>query len=403
MSITARRAATVSALAVAVGLFLWAYGNRHDFFDLKIYVAALRWWRDGHPLYDYSQPDFVQGRLYFTYPPFAALLLWPFGLLPLDATIAIFTAGSLVALAVTTWWLVAPVAEHFGVPRWYAVGIAVPLVLAVEPTRETLAFGQLNMLLVVLVLVDLLFAVPRQSRWAGAGIGLATAIKLVPGIFIIYLLVTRRWRAAAVAAATAAAATLLAAAVAPRDSWQFWTGALWDTERVGRTDYTANQSLLGLLHRLVAPQAPNRLIWLLLAAAVGAFGLWRAARASDTVAALTLTGLVGSLVSPITWAHHLYWFIPATVVLVTSRRWGLAALTGLVAFVGVVSFSRWTAAPVPTDSVLEFVGRNASVLLALLLLAALPGSATGAARPVPAPRAAATDPDGAAAAAPGRE
>ena len=46
---------------------------------------------DGHPLYDYAQPDRVQGELYFTYPPFAALLLRPFAGLPLGLTIAIFT------------------------------------------------------------------------------------------------------------------------------------------------------------------------------------------------------------------------------------------------------------------------------------------------------------------------
>ena len=374
MVITLRRTAAVSAVAVAVGLFLWWYGNKHDFFDLKIYVSAMRWWQDGNPLYDYSQADTVQGRLYFTYPPFAALLLWPFGFLPLGATITIFTVGTVVALAVTTWWLVAPVARRHGWSRGFAVGLAVPLVFALEMTRETITFGQLNMLLVVLVLADLLFAVPARSRWAGVGIGLATAVKLFPGIFIVYLLVTRRWRAAATAAATAVAATLVAAAVAPRDSWDFWTGAFWSTERVGRTDYTGNQSLLGLLSRLVAPDQPSRALWLVLALAIGAYGMWRAARATDPVAGLTITGLVGAVVSPITWPHHLYWFVPAMVVLVDhGGRWRwLAFGTYAVAVLGVVSFTHWGAAPVPTDSVIEFLGRNAEVLLCLVLLAVLP-------------------------------
>lgn len=377
MGTTLRRAAVVTALATAVGLFLWWYGDKHHFFDLKIYVSAVRWWQDGHPLYDYSQPDQVQGRLYFTYPPFAALLLWPFGYLPLGATITIFTVGTVVALAVTTWWLVSPVADHHQVPRWYAAGIAIPLVFAIEPTRETITFGQINMLLIVLILADLLFAVPAKSRWAGLGIGLATAIKLFPGIFILYLLVTRRWRAALVASVTGAAATLLAAVIAPRDSRDFWTVALWATDRVGRTDYTGNQSLLGVLSRLVAPDEPNRLIWLPVAIAVGAFGLWRAVRAAtegQEVTALTITGLTGALISPITWPHHLYWFIPAAIVLVDAgRRWlWLALLTLAVSLFGVVSFGHGGTDPVPTDTVLEFLRRNAYVLLSLLLVATLP-------------------------------
>lgn len=387
---TARRLVTVVALA-AVLPALYLPGRVHNFFDLKIYMRAMDWWAAGNPLYDYVQPDRVQGALYFTYPPFAALLLRPFALLPLGATVAIFTGLTVLGVVVTTRWLVTPLVERHDLPRRFALTVAVLLVFAVESTRETITFGQINMLLVVLILADLLFAVPGERRWAGVGVGLATALKLFPGIFILYLLATRRWRAAVVASATAAVATLLAAAVAPRDSWRFWTHELWATDRVGRTDYTGNQSLFGLLSRITAPEKPSQLPWLLLVLAVTGYGLWRAARAAragDALAGLTLTGLVGGLVSPITWTHHLYWFIPAVVVLVDAaldadphtpagarrRRWllTLTAGTGFVIIYGVVTFQDWGVAPARTDSPGEFVTRNAYVLLSVLLLAALP-------------------------------
>ncbi|HSI92776.1 MAG TPA: glycosyltransferase 87 family protein, partial [Jiangellaceae bacterium] len=318
---TPRRVAVVVGLsAVVVAALLW-YGNRHDFYDLRIYLSAMRWWADGNPLYDYVQPDVVQGELYFTYPPFTALLLWPFAMLKVSWTATIFTVGTLLAVAVTTVWLVTPIARRRGLPRWWLAGLAVPLVVLLEPIRETIFLGQINMLLVVLILADLLFAVPKRSRWAGVGIGLATAIKLFPGIFIVYLLVTRRWRAAAVSCVAAAGATLLAAAVTPAESWRFWTWELWSTERVGRIDYTGNQSLQGLLARLVTPEEPNRLVWLALVAVAAGYGLWRAARAvraGDELAGLTLTGLVAALIAPITWPHHVYWFIPALIVLLDA-------------------------------------------------------------------------------------
>ncbi|HEX5543435.1 MAG TPA: glycosyltransferase 87 family protein [Micromonospora sp.] len=421
--------AAVVAISLAVG-DLYRLSTPHDFFDLKIYMKAMRWWADGNPLYDYVQPDAVQGELYFTYPPITALLLRPFAGLPLGTTIVIFTLLTVLAVAVTTGWLLTQTRLAASLARipavrwitpawptrrsataagsgprrevstWFLIGVAVPLAFAAESIRETLTFGQINMLLVTLILWDLLFAVPARSRWAGIGVGVATALKLYPGIFIIYLLVARRWRAAAAASATAAAATLLAAAVAPSDSWRFWTHELWATARVGRTDYTGNQSLLGLLSRLSAPEEPDRLLWLALVVAVAVYGLWRAAqaaRAGDELAGLTLSGLVGALVSPITWPHHVYWFIPAMVVLVDaatrpagagptgmgrrprlpvgSRRAALLAFAavGYAAVVyGVVSFYDWGIALVPTDSPVEFVLRNLSVLLALLLLAALP-------------------------------
>lgn len=388
-----RVVAQVSAvLAVAAGAaVLYREGTSHDFFDLKIYMAAMRWWADGNPLYDYVQPDRLQGELYFTYPPFAALLLRPFAELPVGATVVIFTGLTLGLLILTTWWLVAPVARRRGWPAWPAVAVATGLALGVESTRETISFGQINMLLVTLILGDLLIAVPRNSRWAGVGVGLATAIKLFPGIFIIYLLVARRWRMAATAAGTAAVATLLAAALSPRDSWRFWTHELWVTTRVGRTDYTANQSLFGLLSRFTVPEKPDRLLWLALAVLIAGYGLWRAgraARAGDELAGLTLTGLVGALISPITWTHHAYWFIPAVVLLVDAglpgperplagrgRSWaylGLAAVSYVVITYGVVSYYDWGIAAEPTDTPFEFVLRNLYVLLALILLVVLP-------------------------------
>ncbi|MEV4197529.1 glycosyltransferase 87 family protein [Micromonospora globbae] len=444
---TVRRLVTVVALA-AVLPALYLPGRVHDFFDLKIYMRAMRWWADGNPLYDYVQPDRVQGELYFTYPPFSGLLLRPFALIPLGATVTVFTVLTGVAVVVTTWWLVRPLADRHGLPRVFTVTVAVLLVLAVESTRETITFGQINMFLVVLILADLLFAVPGSRRWAGVGVGLATALKLFPGIFIVYLLASRRWWAAAVASATAAAATLLAAAVAPGDSWRFWTHELWATDRVGRTDYTGNQSLFGLLSRITAPEKPDRLLWLALVAVVAAYGLWRAAvaaRAGDHLAGLTLTGLVGGLVSPITWTHHLYWFIPAVVVLadaalgarrpavavppatgtsagatpagvagaagpgsragspagddgtstldsVARRRWFavLAVATTAVIIYGVVTFHDWGVAPVRTQTPDQFLVRNTYVLLSLLLLAALPvrrpASPAPTTRPPAAPR-----------------
>ncbi|WP_130407814.1 glycosyltransferase 87 family protein [Micromonospora violae] len=385
---TVRRLVAVVALS-AVLPALYLPGLVHNFFDLKIYMSAMDWWRVGHPLYDYVQPDRVQGELYFTYPPFSALLLWPFGLLRLGVTVAIFTVLTVLAVVLTTRWLVAPVIARHRLPRTFTLVAAVLLVLAVESIRETITFGQINMLLVVLILADLLFAVPQARRWAGVGVGLATALKLFPGIFIVYLLATRRWRAAVVASVTAAAATLLAAAIAPSDSWRFWTHELWTTERVGRTDIVGNQSLFGLLSRFTEPAKPDRLLWLLVVAVVAAYGLWRAARAAragDPLTGLTLTGLVGSLASPITWTHHIYWFVPAVVLLADAalsadrpdearRRWWLGGLAlGVTALTiyGVVTFQAWGAGPVRTHDPVDFVLQNTYVLLSLLLLVALP-------------------------------
>lgn len=384
---TAGRIGLVLLVTAVVAIGQVWYGNRHGFFDLKIYRLAMRWWADGHPLYEFAKPDATQGELGFTYPPFAALVLRPLAWLGLGAAAAIFVAVSVLAFAAVIWWLVRPVADRHAQPRWFVFALAFVLASALEPIRETLTFGQINLILFALVALDLLVLAPRGSRFTGVGIGLATAIKLVPGVFIVYLLVSRRWRAAAMATGTAVGATLLAAAVAPHDSWVFWSQKVLHAEGVGLLDYFSNQSLLGTLARVWAPADPNEIVWLVLAVPILGYGLWRAGRAAvagDEVTGLTLAGLAGSLASPVTWHHHLVWFVPALVVLVdTGLRprevrsglrgrpaLGLAALVYLTVTFSVIALAEFTfdrpGGPV------GFVALNWFVLLMLGLLPALP-------------------------------
>src|SRR4029079_12012450 len=145
------------------------------------------------------------------YPPFAALVLAPLGVLGFRASIVLFVAGTAVAVAVRWCGLSWRIARGHGVPLCFATALALPLISTLEPIRETVTFGQINMLLVLLVLTDLLLVAPRWPRLAGIGIGIAAAIKLTPAIFIVYLLITKRWRAALTATATTVAASVIAA------------------------------------------------------------------------------------------------------------------------------------------------------------------------------------------------
>jgi alpha-1,2-mannosyltransferase len=286
----------------------------HRYFDLDIYRSAVIWWQQGRPLYSFPRPHAGFG---FTYPPFAALLMSPLGAVSLRVAATVHTIACVVVLAVSTWWLVTPVARRVGWVPWFAVGLTLPVVMGSDPVREAMGWGQVGIFLAVLVLADLV-GLRNGRRWAGVGIGLATAVKVTPGLFVVYLVLTRRWRAAAVASGTFVVTTGLTAVVAPRASWEYWVHALWETSRVGDPVAPGNQSLLGVLDRLLRPAQPSALLWALLVAGVVAVSLGRAVRASrhgDELVGFTLVGLAGCLVSPIAWSHHLYWVVPAGVVL----------------------------------------------------------------------------------------
>lgn len=315
------------AIGTALSIFIheW-WGTDFGQFDLKIYRDALSFWSEGHgDLYDFARPDAVNGSLGFTYPPFAAVLLAPLSWLTADAA----TAVMLVLTTASTSALVfLMIRTRVSTVTWLVcLGAVVGAVLAtfVSPVDETLGFGQINLVLALLVAGDVLYLVPKRSKWAGIGIGTAMAVKLTPGIFLLALLLTRRWSAAVRAVVTGAAATLLAAAIAPRESWKFFTSVLWQTDRVGPQENVANQSLSGLLARLWSPESTPTIWWLLsvgIILAVGAIRVRAASAAGDQLAVLALAGMVGLLVSPVSWIHHCVWVLPALLAV----GWDVARL-----------------------------------------------------------------------------
>jgi alpha-1,2-mannosyltransferase len=202
------------------------------------------------------------------------------------------------------------------------------------------------------------------------GIGLAAAVKLTPGIFLIYLLLSRRWRAAIVAAATTFAATALAAVVAPDATRTYFTELMWDTSRIGSLDYVSNQSLLGLVSRHAGG---SRVLWLCLVLLVLFIWGYRVRR-TDVQTGFALTGVVACLVSPITWVHHLVWLAPGLVLLArkeSTRRlaiWCYLLLVSCLVWIWSLNYH----AP------LGFLGANAYVFVSIAMLGAL-------AAPLPVP------------------
>jgi alpha-1,2-mannosyltransferase len=373
----------VAAIVVLVLAVALAPGHR-GWFDVGVYYGTVHYWLDnGGQVYDYLRPGTTYG---FTYPPFAVVAMLPMELVSWHAAVAVSIALNAAASVLLLFWLVDPVVRRRGWPRWYALGLAACLFAGLEPVRDTFSFGQVNLLLMVLVYADHQL-LSRGRRWAGVGIGLATAIKLTPAVFIGYLLLARRYRAAAVAAATSVGATLLAALIMPGASQVYWTDALWDTGRIGSLAYVSNQSLRGTVSRL--DSTGGGLFWALTVLVVLAVWAYRVRRTSDVTFGFALTGVVACLVSPVTWVHHLVWLVPALVLLADGGLTRLRAGAGrgrLVAaiaiFVLLVSGPVWLWSPYP-HGIDGFLGGNAYVWCCLALLWAVPEAV-----PEPAPEAA---------------
>jgi alpha-1,2-mannosyltransferase len=218
---------------------------------------------------------------------------------------------------------------------------------------------------------------PRTTRLPrGVLTGIATAIKLLPGVFVLYWAVTERWRAAIVASATAIGLWAITAALRPSTSSTYWFQIAIHPGRAGDASDVFNQSLNGMLQRIgQGSMVSSTTMWAVLAAAVLAVGLWRAREAhlvSDELAAVALVGLTGVLVSPISWVHHAVWIVPVTGVLLgdgrTRGRWIAWGATMLLFLADV---PLWGRAGMPLGP-FRVAAENAFVLAMLALLVLLP-------------------------------
>ncbi len=276
--------------------------------DLGIYREAVQAFHAGRPVYDLT---FALG-LPYTYPPITLSLLTPLASLEAAGALHVLTALSIAAVFLTVWFATGLMGYRGAAGRIGAAGAVTGLALWLEPVSSNLSLGQVNAFLMLLVVADL--AAPDRIWLKGVGVGVATACKLVPGIFVVYLVLTRRFRAAAVAAAAFAVMTLAGWVTAPDASDAFWLHGLFlDPSRVAAATgagFVANQSVHGFLLRSFGDTAGTAAMWVLSALAVAVAGLALARlahrRGEEAVAVVTVA-FTALLVSPVSWSHHWVW------------------------------------------------------------------------------------------------
>jgi alpha-1,2-mannosyltransferase len=302
--------------------------------DLQVYRDAALTLRQGRDLYSMVT---VIG-LPYTYPPIGAILALPLTLLPQRADRVAWDAMVCLPLAAVTWCGFRPLLARARrqAPAVFAALLAGCVLLL--PIRDEFYLGQVDIFLVAICLADLKVRNPRWPR--GLLIGLATAIKLEPGVFIIYLLITRRHRDAAVAALSFGGWTALAWLIDPHDSLTYWTSAIFQTGRLGGNSSAANQSVRGMILRLFLPDHSPPGVWLAAALVVALAG-FAAARScwerGNDMAGIVITGLLSAELSPVAWIHHLCWLIVALGVIIGDGRSRARVATATAAFALFVS------------------------------------------------------------------
>jgi len=321
LTITLAKAIKIGATFHEVDFAVYLLGARHVFAG-NLYTTWLAFPRKS-----------------FTYPPVAALVFIPFTALsrvPGQILWALISTTLLVGLLFCSLRAARPGWRRSDLILWSFL-LSYPAMI-LNPVAQTFAFGQINLLVALLVLADLTetYTLRGHSHPRGLMTGIAAALKLTPLVFVPFLFATKQTKAARVALVTFLACEVTMLVAAPNESWSYWTKYVFDTQRVGGVVYIANQSLRSMIVRFGHGHVSETLIAmivLLVGVAALAVAVW-AYQSSSTLLGVLLCATTGLIVSPVTWAHHLVWVVPVVVWLALApdrpafgRVWaGFAAL-----------------------------------------------------------------------------
>jgi alpha-1,2-mannosyltransferase len=310
------------AVALLIMPYIIQYGKlvpwQPSTIDLQVYVYAIKDMLAGKDIFATTTPFW---HLYFIYPPLAAILMTPLAFGPYVFWQVVWTGGLV--------WAQQSVLKRCGAPRGWKLGLlGIAVVLAVEPIRTTLGYGQVNTILMALVVVDLLPDRPDERRRVPQGIliGLAAAIKLTPALFVIFMFLIAKRRAAITAIISFAVFTGIGAILLFRETVVFFGGLSGGDTRTASPLYTGNQSLLGVFFRLGDSSRTTALVGLAVAGVLALLGCLVAAywwRNEEKVFAVAIVGLTTCLASPLSWTHHYVWILPMGMAVLSPGvpRW----------------------------------------------------------------------------------
>lgn len=373
-------AAGAFALAWTVTVVATTYWYGHD--NLRAYHDAIQGWLDGQPLYsglDAGAP--------FDLAPLAAVFFIPVTAWSVPVAVVLTTGISLLAVLLCARLCFAEVTARLNVNSRWGWTAAIALTLLLEPTRNVLGLGQISLVLLAVILVDLVF-VARGRWWGGIGIGLAVAAQPAFGVLILFLLLTRRLRAAFAAAATVIVATVFGLLFLPEATGTYLTEILFTPENTGPLSAPDNQALSGVLARLYEVGTDPAVTWLGFALFTVVWGLTRAREAhlrGNRLTAVAIAGLTGCLVSPVGPSYLFVWFIPALAVLLgwamtkppalhrpglMDRTWGRWAITVGFLLCFTVTPIHWN-----PGGFIGLLTDNTFMIAAIALIAVLPKAA----------------------------
>ena len=357
----------VGAAVVHLGYML-AFAFSRQGPDFWILFKGAREWARGGSLYDLNAIETNHFGYVFKVPPFYGMLFVPFAFQDGERILLFHRVINAILIGATTLvWL-----RMWRLRLLSAASAGVLILINFRPLADTLAFGQIDLALLLILTLALWALQKERDLAAGVLVALGTLFKIYPVLLLAFFVVKRRWWALAGFALGMLAFNAIAIAVM---GWEMHR--IYLTEVLpkigGTTSWVENQTIFGFLSRLIAPPTEaaifyNRTITLLAELLAGAAALFacalalRPARPGSTTHALqySLFPLLMVLIVPAAWMHYeTLLFIPFAALLLHlhDREIGLPRAAALALSFALVAYgNQWSFYDGTVMGVLTIIG-----------------------------------------------
>ncbi|MBX0293350.1 glycosyltransferase family 87 protein [Haloarcula nitratireducens] len=319
---------TALLLGVALGAYYVLARPVKVGLNYRVYDVAARTALAGGDFYAAASPE----NFHYLYPPVTVLAFVPLAWLgPWSVGYAVVTVASLAVTAALTHLLVGYIESlGHGVPTADRILLGAYLLVSVHSV-PSLAYGQVNHLLVAAFAAGLVW-LERDREWlAGTALALPAFVKVFPAAIGLWLLRERAWRAIVAAVATVSALTAAGLAAFGLDTYRTYAFdvllARRDTDAfVGGLDpgvsYVTLRRPLSVAFPAVDPTWYAVGAAILLAPVV-ALCYWRVRGVTDRLVALYATVTAILLFFPSLLLYYVYLTFPLVVLLYhLPRGWG---------------------------------------------------------------------------------
>jgi hypothetical protein len=312
-------ALTAGAIAVALALSVEQGLSQRVGHDFHVFWQAGRNFTAGDALYH----GYLPGAREFKYPPFAALVFQPLGLLPLSIAAVLFSLLNLALWVVAIFLTRDIVAQTSKGRDSISVPVALAGVLTAQFFLDNFHHVQMNEVILVLILLGIRAYLRERDLAAAAYVVAATSIKVSPIFFVAWLLIRGRRRAALSVLPLAAACVLVpllvrGPATGAADLREYYESFLAGHQHAEVRSYTRGHNIASFVNRMMVDTAASertaQLIYRVGWAAVALVFLAKLVQlrrrgAPASSFELSMTFLACLLLSPITFTANLVFLL----------------------------------------------------------------------------------------------